>query len=725
MEQLGGDRGCPELALPALGSLLFSPDAIPDLRDGQLANSDLLAAVRALALTSDGQALRAVDYRNLGSEELGSIYESLLELHPVLNSEAGTFSLGTASGHERKTTGSYYTPTSLITCLLDSALDPVLDEALRQPEPEAALLKLKVCDPACGSGHFLIAAAHRIAKRLAFVRTGEEEPPPQAVRAALRDSIGHCVYGVDVNPMSVELCKVALWMEALEPGKPLSFLDHHIQCGNSLIGATPALLDRGIPDGSFEPIEGDVKAACRDLRKRNRDERQGQETMFDHFDSSALLKLGNLAPALAKIAAITDDTIEGIHDQERAYAEMVRSSGYRYNRLRADAWCAAFVIRKEKAEALQPRIEITEKTFRAIERNPHVAPSLEGAIRALASQYQFFHWHLAFPDVFQPLDPIDEGDILGWRGGFDVVLGNPPWDQIQLDPQEFFAQTRPDIANAVNMASRDKAIALLAQSDTALYQQYIEAIRRNEGVQHFIHDSTRFPLTSFGRLNTAPLFSELARFLIAPRGRVGIIVPTGIATDSFNQHFFRDLTEKRSLASIYSFENEEFLFLGVHHSLKFCLMTLVGNSSPQVEADFVFFARKPEHLYEDDRHFSLSAVDMALMNPNTVTCPIFRSKRDADINKMIYRHVHVFIREGKVEENPWQATSLLMFMMNTGSYLFMNKGQLEGEGWVLEGSVFRKADATYLPLYEAKMIHHFDHRFGTYEGQTGMALPEA
>ena len=216
---------------------------------------------------------RAIDYKNLGSEELGSVYESLLELHPELNTTAGTFELKTAAGNERKTTGSYYTPASLVACLLDSALDPVLAEAAKQPDPEAAILRLKVCDPACGSGHFLIAAAHRIAKKLAAVRTGDDEPSPDEVRKAIRDVIGHCLYGVDINPDAVELCKVALWMEALVPGKPLSFLDHHIQCGNSLSGATPALLKRGIPDAAFEPIEGDDKAVCRDYRKQNRDER--------------------------------------------------------------------------------------------------------------------------------------------------------------------------------------------------------------------------------------------------------------------------------------------------------------------------------------------------------------------------------------------------------------------------------------------------------------------
>src|SRR6266567_4163070 len=160
---------------------------------------------------------------------------------------------------ERERYSAYYSTTSLINCLLDSALDPVLDEAEKQPDAETAILNLKVCDPACGSGHFLIAAAHRIARRLAAIRTGDEEPAPEARRKALRDVAGRCIYGVDLNPMAVELCKVSLWMEAIEPGKPLSFLEQHIQCGNSLLGATPALLAKGIPDSAFEPIEGDDK----------------------------------------------------------------------------------------------------------------------------------------------------------------------------------------------------------------------------------------------------------------------------------------------------------------------------------------------------------------------------------------------------------------------------------------------------------------------------------
>ncbi|MBM3299767.1 MAG: N-6 DNA methylase, partial [Deltaproteobacteria bacterium] len=387
----------------------------------------MLDAVRALAFTVDKNVRRAVDYRNLGTEELGSIYESLLELHPVINGKEASFQLSTASGHERKTTGSYYTPASLISCLLDSALEPVLDEVARKPDPETVILNLKVCDPACGSGHFLIAAAHRIAKRLATVRTGDEEPSPDALRKALRDVIGHCLYGVDINPMAVELCKVSLWMEALEPGKPLSFLEHKIQCGNSLLGATPALLEKGIPDDAFKPIEGDDKKLCTSYRKLNKDERQGQQDIFARFEEP-WDRLGDLATSILNLEKIEDDTIQGICQKQQRYAELVRSAGYLYGRLWADAWCAAFVWKKVNDRNLP--YAVTEQIFRQIEKSPYAVPHwMRDEIQRLSTQYQFFHWHLAFPDVFRvpASGERPDNEQTGWCGGFDVVLGNPPW----------------------------------------------------------------------------------------------------------------------------------------------------------------------------------------------------------------------------------------------------------------------------------------------------------
>ena len=426
--------GYAPLAIPGLGSFLFSPETTPHLDAASLANEHLLEAIRHLCYTEDvsgrgGSVLRPVDFGNLGSEELGSVYESLLELHPRIDTDEGPFMLAVAAGHERKTTGSYYTPTSLISCLLDSALDPVVQEALAKPNPEEALLNLKICDPACGSGHFLIAAAERMAKHLARLRTGDDEPSLTAIQHAKRDIIGRCIYGVDLNPMAAELCKVSLWMEALEPGKPLSFLDHHIQVGNSLLGATPALLKRGIPDEAFEPIEGDDKAVCRDYRKQNRDERKGQGTFFDTFDAPPWKRLGNFAEAMMKLEAVEDDTLEGVKTKEHRYAELVKSTGYEYGRLWADAWCAAFVWKKHKSSQSESFLEpITEKSFRTLEENPHKVPdSIRKEIRRLAEEYRLFHWHLAFPEVLEPRQTIDEDDPTGWTGGFDGVLGNPPW----------------------------------------------------------------------------------------------------------------------------------------------------------------------------------------------------------------------------------------------------------------------------------------------------------
>jgi N-6 DNA Methylase len=722
MAKLGSTTGCLELGLPALGSFLFSPEAVPELEGCQLTNADLLAAIRALSLTSDGQALRGVDYRNLGSEELGSIYESLLELHPVLNSEAATFELYSASGHERKTTGSYYTPTSLITCLLDSALDPVLDEAVRQPNAEAALLNLKVCDPASGSGHFLIAAAHRLAKRLAFVRTGEEEPPPDSVRMALRDVIGHCVYGVDINPMAVELCKVALWMEALVPGKPLSFLDHHIQCGNSLLGTTPALLATGIPDDAFEPIEGDDKALCRSFKRKNQDERRGQGDLFDR--DLSWNRLADLAGAMHGLEQETDETVAGVQRKEERYSNLIRSSGYLFGRLWADAWCAAFVWRKDRTFDCA----ITEAIFRQIERSPAtLMPSIRDEIQRLASQYEFFHWHLAFPDVFRvpSHEEKPENETTGWSGGFDVVLGNPPWERIKLQEQEWFTQRRPDIARAP-AAKRRRMIAELADKDPALYRAFLDDRRRAEGESHLVRHSGRYPLCGRGDVNTYTLFAEMNRMFISSTGRVGCIVPSGIATDDTTKVFFQDLMQTRTLVSLFSFFEIRLLFPDTDSRNPFCLLTLAGPGHPAVQGTtFVFNARTTNDIADPERRFTLSESDLALLNPNTLTCPVFRSRRDAELTKSIYRRVPVLVRESRPQANSWGAYYLRLVDYSDHAQLLCTRERCHREGYEQHGNKWIKDARRCVPVSESKLINAYDHRFATYGPQDQVKEVEA
>lgn len=745
---------------------LLTDSSTPDLDFCSIANSDLLSAIRYLCYTQKNNIFQPINYRNLGPEELGSIYESLLEMHPEINLEAGYFKLNVVSGSERKTTGSYYTPSSLVNCLLDSALEPVIEAALKGRDttspsghlttsPEKALLALKICDPACGSGHFLISAAHRLAKRLASIRAGEEEPAPSVVQHALRDVIGHCIYGVDINPMSVELCKISLWMEALEPGKPLTFLDHHIQCGNSLLGCTPALLKKGIPDAAFTPLTGDDKDYCSKYKKLNKEERDKDVLDIFSGDEKPWEHLGNHVPYLINLNQMDDTNIESLKLKEDAYAEIMRSSGYLNSKFIYDAWCAAFVWKKAPSDTLP--YPITQRLLDNIDSNPYsVNPAIRSEIMRLADEYKFFHWHIAFPDVF-PLTTSPSGHLpTSPTSGFDCILGNPPWERVKLQEKEFFSAVDAEIANAPNAAARKKMIDALPTSNPLLYQAFLAEKRVSEGSSLLIREGGKYPLCGRGDVNTYTVFAELNRILLSDHGRCGCIVPSGIATDDTTKFFFQDLTDTGSLVSLYDFENRDKLFPAVDSRMKFCLLTLRSSTSPSGKltispprqlanspSDFVFFAHSIADLSDQQRHFQLSAADIALINPNTRTCPIFRSKQDADLTKYIYRRVPVLINEIDPENgNPWGISFMRMFDMSNDSHLFRTKEQLEEKGFELQGNRFvrvaQDADPAedmpsqnhevYLPLYEAKMMHHYNHRFGDYadlpDGSDSTQLPD-
>jgi hypothetical protein len=711
-DALGREGGCPELALPGLGSFLWEESAG---EDWVLENTAFLQVVRHLSLVEDEGRWRHVDFRNLGPEELGSVYESLLELEPDVEVDAGRFLLRTAQGSERKETGSYYTPESLIQALLDTALEPAIDEALRAGDPESALLSLRVLDPAVGSGHFLLGAANRIARRLAAVRGQEEEPSPREMRRALRDVISRCLFGVDINPMAAELCKVSLWLEALEPGRPLSFLDHHIQVGNSLLGATPELLKAGIPDEAFQPIAGDESTWVSSLRRQNRKERAGQTSLLGKLVAEAAAEYETAGDALAALDHRAELSLREVHEKEKTFRGFKESPEHRHAQLTADAWCSAFVWPKHE-DAAPP---ITEGIYRALQEDPRsLSDSTTEGIQRLKEEYKFFHFHVAFPQIFQSIDSEEVNSGVR-RSGFDAVLGNPPWDQIQLDARVFFANSAPSIAGETTTAKRNQAIAELEEEDPELFKTFAEETRRVDGIKHFVHTSGAYPLTSFGRLNTAPLFAELARRLQGRRGRVGLIVPTGIATDSFNQYFFKDLTDTGSLSSLFDFENRKKLF-PIDSRIKFCLLTLRGLQAvdPSSGAEYAFYLTDPSDLDDPDRRFTLTAEDVRLLNPNTSTCPVFRTRADAEVTKAIYRRVPVLVREDDEEGNPWGFSGLLMFMMNTASHLFRTRSELESSGWQLSGAVFEMGGERYLPLYEGKMVHHFDYRWATYDGDS-------
>ena len=462
---LGSIDGLPELGIPGIGGL-FDIGALDFLMDAALSNEALQSAVRSLSLVREPRSgiQRIVDYRNLGAEELGSIYESLLELMPSWDPTTKTYALTVSSGNQRKDTGSYYTPTSLVESLLDTALDPILDDAEKSDQPEQALLAVTVCDPACGSGHFLVGAARRIAKRIAALRTGDPEPAPAAVRSAMREVVGRCIYGVDLNPLAAELAKVSLWMEALDPGWPLTFLDAQIKVGNALAGVTPKLLADGLPDDAFKPIEGDDKKIAATLARQNKVERSAQGSLFDVDMVAANTALAKQVETVMTALALS---LADVHVQQQRLRAYTDSDAYRQQRLAADAWCAAFVWPKSAGAP----VAITQRTVAALnDGDDKLTANQRDEIERLAAEYRFFHWHIEFPQVFPTEAKGDDtvNPATGWAGGFSVVIGNPPWERVKLQEQEFFAARDPEIAGAPNAAARKRLIAALPTTHPGL-----------------------------------------------------------------------------------------------------------------------------------------------------------------------------------------------------------------------------------------------------------------
>jgi len=675
------------LGVPPLNGDLFNTAQTPDLQGLSITNREFLTAIWDLSMYRENERTpwRRINYSALDVEELGSVYESLLDFQPVFTERDGKPTFELAYGMERKSTGSYYTAPELVNELIKSALVPVLEERLKEAkspqEKERIILNLKVCDLASGSGHFLLAAARRLGRELAKIRTGDDEPAPEQMRLAIRDVITHCIYGVDKNPLAVDLCKVALWMEGHAKGKPLTFLDHRIRCGDSLIGVLDLkVLEQGIPDEAFDPVTGDDKQVARSLKKQNRFECQGQRSL----PFEAKKEITSLLDAYQPLRELPDDTPEQIRRKVEAY-QKIQSHGskwWQYNTA-CHLWTAAFFAELTQENNKNNRIPTTETLRRYLETHAIDGRQI-GNAWALAQKHHFFHWPLEFPEVFA-------------QGGFDVGLGNPPWERIKLQEQEFFASRDPEIAQASNKAARERLIRQLPEQNPNLWLEFKDAKHSAEAQSKFLRDSTRFPLTARGDINTYAVFAELARCLLNHIGLSGIVCPPGIASDETNKNFFADLMNRGNLASLIAFVNEKFIFHGVLHNFRFCALTIAGSDRNIEKADFAYECQTFEDIRQVERHFNLTRDDLKLFNPNTMTAPVFRTRTDAEVTRKIYQRIPVIENE-TTRENPWGIKFMAMFHMSNDSELFATE-HLD----------------YYMPLYEAKMINQFDHRFGSFE----------
>ncbi len=742
-----GDRS---IGLPPYNGGLFDPNRTPLLTDIRLPDIVMADVIDALSFehTTDGR--KYINYRDLSVQQLGSIYERLLE-HEVIR-DGAEISIR-PNVFARKGSGSYYTPDDLVGLIIQETVGPLVAtrtetfsakarelEAKRQPEdqriavlagidPAERLLELKICDPAMGSGHFLVSLVDYLADQVitamaeaqALVTFGDYVSPLIPRIAAIRTTIlrnaeergwtvdpeqlddrhivrrmvlKRCIYGVDKNLMAVELAKVSLWLHTFTVGAPLSFLDHHLRCGDSLFGAwVRGGIDRaaalGAPLFLHESMSRAMRAAksmqiIEGLTDAEIAEAHRSKDVFDEVRDMT-------APLDAVLSLIHALDWLDLKSRDDKIAVQAFFTGQFGDPVR---------IALGKAEIANGRSEATR-----------FAEILSRA-RELVAEERFLNWQVCFPGVWSKWE---SGEL---TGGFDAVIGNPPWDRMKLQQVEWFAARRRDIAMAQRAADRQRMIAALEREKDPLAEDFAKANARAEAAFHVARGCGDYPLLSGGDLNIYSLFVERGMTLVKPSGMVGLLTPSGIASDKTAAPFFKGVATGGRLKALYDFENRRTrfeaqpFFPDVDSRFKFC--AFIASPSPvNVPTQCAFFLQDVSELEDPERCFPLSANDFARVNPNTGTAPIFRTRRDAALTTAIYDRLPVLVdRSTGGEVKAWPVKYATMFHMTNDSGLFRTRQELEEKegAYPIGSNRFRSAAGEWLPLYEGKMVQAFDHR---------------
>ena len=681
-------------------------------------------------------------------QQLGSIYERLLERELIRDGETVAVRPNVFA---RKGSGSYFTPQDLVHLILQETIEPLIqsrvdeftsasnelaagrvrgkDEVaiLERLDPAERILELRICDPAMGSGHFLVGLVDYLADRVIAVMAEAEAlvdgyaSPLTAriddVRRTIVDNAGdrgwtvdpdalddrrivrrivlkRCVYGVDRNPMAVELAKVSLWLHTFTAGAPLSFLDHHLRCGNSLFGCwTRDAFDTanrlGSPLFLHEPLNRATRAA---------------------MSMQAIEELTDAEIAQADQSADLFDEILGMTAPLDAFLSLVHA----FEWLNVRDTDGRTALRQYFQSAFGDPVGIATGEVQVTRDSPlheRFVRLLDDARRIVADQ-RFLNWQPAFPSVWTDWDAAE------WDGGFDAVIGNPPWDRMKLQQVEWFALRRPEIALARRAADRRRMITALQDAGDPLAGEYELASDRAESAVRGARQCGAYPLLSRGDVNVYSLFVERAFALVKPDGVVGLLVPSGVASDKTSADFFKAVATEGRLRALYDFENRRTrfeatpFFPDVDSRFKFCVF-VAGRTPSANDASCGFFLQAVSELDDDDRRFSLAASDFRRVNPNTGTAPVFRMRRDADLTTAIYRRLPVLVdRSNGQESRTWALSYMTMFHMTNDSGWFRTRAELEErEGaWPSGGNRFDSPSGEWLPLYEGKMVQAFDHR---------------
>ena len=747
--------GAPLLIKP-LGGTLFNKDTLHWIKQCTIGNDRLLAAFNCLNEFLDEKQNRVkINYSALDVEEFGSVYEGILEMRaviiPGMTDADWQFTFG--AGLDRKSSSSYYTRPDLVQSLIRTTLEPVIKERIAQyntPEEQVkSLLSMKVCDAASGSGHIVLAMARTIAWYVCSIRTGEDNPASLDYREALREVIQKCVYAVDYNPDAVELCKVVLWIEGYCAGKPLSFLDHHIRCGNSVLGVTDLqMLIDGIPNEALKTEDADTK---RELRRLNNEAitqvkagnggNNGQQSLFTgNEDPFGILHMTtehiDLATKVNIISHLPEDTLEQEQIKKQQWHDLMQSAKVRFLRQACDVYTYAFfhttthdeLFEGENIEHVrqEPEIPYSKTVYRALQEMTameclekgqplpkyytELSSQFKMRVANIAEEQRFFHWCIEFPEVFTR-----------HSGGFGVMCGNPPWDKLQMEDEKWFEGKDEGIVNAANQAARDRKIKDLEESNPTLYAEYLKA-RADIGHQsNFIRNSSRYSLCNRGKIELSSIFAEWC--MNSSKEAWGLVCPTSIAFGDSTKYFFEKLLTENRLISIFDFENREGLF-DIHRMSKFCLLTAGKKQVNPRNVKGGFFLSRIDHLLDPNRIYTLQTSDFVKFNPNTKNCPIFRTSRDAELTKKFYDRAPILIDEN-TGSNSWGVKLGTLFNMATASKLFKTQQDFLQEGGIKDGNNYVLNGETWLPLYEGKMFYLYNHHYGAFpkEGERPNAIP--
>lgn len=693
-------HGQEALGLPALGGL-FSADKLPRLETARLRNRAFMESLYRLSWLADKAGMVPVNWRAMETEELGSVYESLLELQPQLGDDGRSLVFASEAaeqkGNQRKTSSSYYTPDSLVQALLDTALDPVLDKTEAEAaDPAQALLKVSIIDPACGSGHFLLAAARRIATRLARIRT-EGTPSLADFRHALRDVARCCIYGVDRNPMAVELTKVALWIETVDPGLPLGFFDAQIRCGDALLGVFDLkVLQDGIPDAAYKPLASDDKDVAKYYAAKNKREKSERDRIAKGFGFD---RARDLLRDFERLRAMPEDTVEQIAQKAARLRAITAQGAGAWSLERAcDLYVSAFLLPKVKGgphdgpDGLPRRGAETVPTSGALwEWLRGVSPfgPMFGAATDAARNARAFHWPLEFPDVMA-------------GGGFDIVLGNPPWDTMSPDYKEFFSSYDSSVRHLSPAEQKVAYETLLLDPKIAeSWEQHCDSLYT---AVRFIKSSGRYRLFAEGNLgkgdfNVYRMFVETA--LAATReGRVAAqFVPEGLYNGANATAIRKELFTKFRLERLAGFENTRGIwFPAVDTRMKFCLyVAWKGGQTERLPAAFRVNTAEKLHDLMTGRTLSIPVAIVEEFSPDAMAVMEFAAQSEIDVCAKMYG---LYPKFGTEIEGVPHRHYMREVDMGTDRGLFS-----EGD----DG----------LPVFEGRMIDAYDYRAKGYVSGRG------